>query len=74
MRSAMRCCWSVSCSWSSQASSSTTESRVKVSMSRSPTVTARDSFFSRLPLHTGQGHSAISSSSSRLLASLWVSW
>ena len=42
-------------------------------MSLSPTVTARDSFFSRFPLQVGQGHSAISSSSSRLLASDWVS-
>ena len=38
-----------------------------------PTVTARDSFFRRIPLQVGQGHSAIISSSSRLLASDWVS-
>ena len=42
-------------------------------MFMSPTVTARDSFFSRLPLQLGQGHSAINSSSSFLLASDWVS-
>ena len=38
-----------------------------------PTVTARDSIFSRLPWQAGQGHWDMHSSSSRRLASDWVS-
>ena len=39
----------------------------------SPTVTARLSIFSRLPLQAGQGLSLMSSSRSRREASDWVS-
>ena len=73
IRAAMRICCSVSSSFSHQASSSVTDISVKEKMSRSPTVTARDSFFRRRPLHSGQGHSPMSSSSSLRLASDWVS-
>ncbi len=46
---------------------------VKSWMLLPPTVTARLSIFSRLPLHTGQGHWLMASSSSRREASDWVS-
>ena len=45
----------------------------KASMLMSPTVTARASLRRRLPPQSGQGCSAMHSSSSRRMASLWVS-
>ena len=42
-------------------------------MSSPPTVTARDSRFSRRPRQVGQGHWLMHSSSSRFTLSDWVS-
>ena len=73
MRSAMRCFWGVSSRPSTKARASFTDLRQKVSMLIPPTVTARASFRRRLPPQSGQGRSAMHSSRSRRMASLWVS-
>ncbi len=52
---------------------SVTDLRQKSSMFMPPTVTARASFRSRWPPQSGQGRSLMHSSSSRRMASDWVS-
>ena len=73
MRSAIMAWVGPSCSCSIYFRASTTLRRVYASIFMVPTVTARLSFRRRLPLQSGQGHSLMHSSSSRRLASLWVS-